>query len=332
MPSTALPTFDASTELTGGVLEISVDCVKVLDTDGNLLFMNQNGMCVMEIEDFKTVQGRHWPLLWPESTRPIVQDAVETAMRGQLAHFVAECPTAKGTMKWWDVTVTLLPQPDGNPTRLISVSRDITAQREAEKILRASNEQMQIATREMAHRINNTLAVVQSIIGQTAKTTPDPKDFSAAVSKRIAAMANANRALASGQWDGANLESLIKDELGAHIGEGESRVRISGPVVALPPTSVTAFALVIHELATNAAKYGALSGDHGHVDISWGVSPGAKGQSSLLFYWRECDGPPVSEPKRRGFGSVLLDRGVDDCKVSRTFDPAGVQCRIELPL
>jgi PAS domain S-box-containing protein len=304
--------------------------VKVLDAHGHLLFMNRNGLCVMEIDDFDEVRGKPWPTLWPDESRQLVRDAMESASRGGLGHFIAECPTAKGTPKWWDVTVAAVPY--GPQLRLISISRDVTLQRKAEEVLKASNEQMKIAAHEMAHRINNTLAVVQSIIGQTARTTPDPKEFAAAVSTRIAAMAKANRALAEGNWNGANLEALVRQELGAHISESDPRLHLTGPEIALPPSAVTAFALLIHELATNAVKYGALVGEAGAVDITWTVTPDERGRTTLTVLWRERGGPPVKTPTRRGFGSILLDRGIDDCKVERRFDPEGVTCRIVLGL
>lgn len=187
-----------------------------------------------------------------------------------------------------------------------------------------------VSAREMAHRINNTLAVVQSIISQTGRVTPDPKAFGEAINRRIAAMASANRLLAGGNWDRADLESLLRQQFSAQ-GIAEARIRLQGPKTALPSRNIVAFGLIVHELADNAVKFGALSNEAGHVDLVWETAP-RDGRSWLTLDWRETGGPPVGEPARKGFGSALLDRGVDDCKVSRTFDPAGLSCRIELPL
>lgn len=329
--------------------------------------MNADGLCAMEIDDFSLFHNKLWPELWPEPLRPLVRSAIAAALAGKVGHFIAECPTAKGTPKWWDVSVTMMPGEEGRESRLISISRDVTVQRKLQNTLladgatmrqlnhelrsdnlemRHQNEQMRLesaqinvenehltlAAREMAHRINNTLAVVQAIVNQTIKTTPDPKAFMAAVTMRIAAMSKANRALATGVRNGANLESLIKDEIGAHVGSVDSRVTMSGPPVAIPASSITAFALVVHELATNAVKYGALSGDDGHVDMTWAIKNDSAGRPGLHFLWSERGGPPVTTPERKGFGSILLDRGVDDCRVERRFEPAGVVCTITLPL
>lgn len=207
-----------------------------------------------------------------------------------------------------------------------------------------------MSTREMAHRINNTLAVVQSIINQTARMVSEPKEFAQAVNLRIGAIAAANRALLTSEWDGADLESLVRQELLTQ-GADEARLHTSGPRTALPARSVTAFSLVIHELATNAIKHGALSGERGDVDLVWSVGAfssdvdtGSRGENAinqnidgkdarlLSFVWTERGGPPVTVPERKGFGSLLLDRGVDDCRVTRRFEPTGLVCTITLPL
>jgi len=190
-----------------------------------------------------------------------------------------------------------------------------------------------MSTREMAHRINNTLAVVQSIINQTARMVSEPKDFARAVNLRIGAIAAANRALLASEWDGADLESLVRQELLAQ-GADEARLHASGPRTALPARSVTAFSLVIHELAANAIQHGALSGERGDVDLAWSINQTADAKHAplLTFVWTERGGPPVAEPERKGFGSMLLARGVDDCRVTSRFEPTGLVCTIALPL
>jgi len=196
---------------------------------------------------------------------------------------------------------------------------------------RRANAQPTMSVREMAHRINNTLAVVQAIITQTARLTGDPADFVDAVSRRIAAMAVANRSLLNGDHDGSDLETLVRQELEMQ-GAASTRLSLRGPRAALPSRSVVSFALVIHELATNAVKYGALSNDTGTVEMTWSVAPDSDARDMLSFLWRERGGPPVAPPRRKGFGSIVLERGLDDCKVSRSFEPEGLTCGIALPL
>jgi diguanylate cyclase (GGDEF)-like protein/PAS domain S-box-containing protein len=121
------------------VLEASVDCIKVLNSDGTLELMNGPGLCAMEIDNFELVRGKDWAALWPADERPAIQDAVERARSGDPARFSAACPTAKGTPKWWDVIVSPIPYGCGRPGQLLAISRDVTA-------LRATTEQLRWAS------------------------------------------------------------------------------------------------------------------------------------------------------------------------------------------
>ncbi len=118
------------------MFESSPDCLKIMDLDGGLLVMNRNGLCSMEVDDFAVLKGAHWANLWPEATRAEVNASLDAARAGQVAHFVAFCPTAKGTPKWWDVTVSPIRDRSGAVIRLLSASRDVSALRLAEEQLR----------------------------------------------------------------------------------------------------------------------------------------------------------------------------------------------------
>lgn len=111
----------------------TANSVSMLDRHGRLLFMNQDGLCNMEIDDFNDVRGKPWASLWPAESQPLVTSSIALALHGHVGHFTANCPTVKGSPKWWDVTVTLVPEMDGAPARLLSVSYDITDQLAAEK-------------------------------------------------------------------------------------------------------------------------------------------------------------------------------------------------------
>jgi PAS domain S-box-containing protein len=133
-----------SEALNRSIVESSTDCVKVLDLDGNLLFMNGPGLCAMEIDDFQSVAGRPWASLWPDDTRPAVEAALATAKAGRPARFAAFCPTAKGKPRWWDVAVSSVRNHD-EPVRLVSISRDVTAQHQAEQHLRDAMQRAEAA-------------------------------------------------------------------------------------------------------------------------------------------------------------------------------------------
>lgn len=135
-----------SEEFTRTALENSPDCVKVLDTEGRLTYMNYNGTCIMEVDDFNTLKNKSWWDLWPEGSKEDVRGAVAKALKGETAQFQAFCPTAKGTPKWWDVMVSPVASANGFISQLISVSRDITEKRKAEEAIRQSEKQFKDIT------------------------------------------------------------------------------------------------------------------------------------------------------------------------------------------
>ena len=121
-----LKTTDLSADALAGVLAQSVDCVKLLGLDGSVLWMNTNGLCAMEIDDFGTVCGLSWDDLWPDPARHLIAEALPAASAGEIVRFNAFCPTAKGTPRWWDVTVSSVSGADGEQVGFLAISRDVT--------------------------------------------------------------------------------------------------------------------------------------------------------------------------------------------------------------
>jgi PAS domain S-box-containing protein len=200
---------------------------------------------------------------------------------------------------------------------------DISSRKKAEA-------QRELLLAELNHRVKNTLAVVQGIAHQTFKET-DP-DSRHAFEGRLVALSVAHNLLTRASWENASLEQLAADTL--HVsGQAGERVSLSGPRILLPPREALAIAMALHELYTNAVKYGALSNDAGRVALEWSRTDGPNARLELV--WREHGGPPVSPPKRRGFGSLLLDRTLAhdlDGSVSMEFKPQGLVCSIIAPL
>jgi two-component system CheB/CheR fusion protein len=178
--------------------------------------------------------------------------------------------------------------------------------------------------------VKNTLAVVQAIAHQTLRHTSSNKDFVERFDGRLAALAGAHGLLVESEWKGADVGTLARQQLQSYVPTNSKRVQIEGPPVALTADLATPFGLVLHELATNAAKHGALSGRNGTVALNWSVTGNKK--KVLKFTWRERGGPKVTQPKRTGFGSALIDQGIPGASVKRDFQPDGIACIIELPL
>ncbi|MGE0503051.1 MAG: sensor histidine kinase [Rhizobiaceae bacterium] len=184
---------------------------------------------------------------------------------------------------------------------------------------------------ELNHRVKNTLATVQSIARQTLRSARDTASAGRDFEARIIALSKAHNLLSARQWASTELSALVCQELSIH---GEGRVESSGPSVVLDPKASIAFAMLLHELATNAAKYGALSTPTGVVSVTWSRE-GIGADGMLRLDWAERGGPPVDVPSRKGFGSRMVERvavGELGGTIEAIYDPAGFRCRMDVPL
>ncbi|MBV9287974.1 MAG: PAS domain S-box protein [Hyphomicrobiales bacterium] len=185
---------------------------------------------------------------------------------------------------------------------------------------------------ELNHRVKNTLSIVQSIAHQTFREEVAAHDARNAFEGRLVALALAHNLLTQANWGLASLEKIARVVLNVG-GESGGRILLSGPPILLPPKEALSIAMALHELCTNAMKYGALSNDAGRVAVQW--SRAARPEPRLELVWREVGGPPVLPPRRRGFGSRMLERALADDlngEVSVAYEPAGVVCRITASL
>lgn len=202
-----------------------------------------------------------------------------------------------GQLRWMGYWAEAAPKDTGSAMkhRILGVLQDITERREAQ-------EKQAMLSGELAHRVKNILAIVQSIANQTLINAPSLEKASHDFSVRINALARAQDILTHGAAKSADLLQIVEASLDIH-GSHSQRFTISGPEVALSPQAALSMALALHELSTNAVKYGALSGDVGMVDIGWTMD-----HDGFHFHWRETGGPAVSKPTRKGFGSKLIER------------------------
>ncbi|MBY2942924.1 PAS domain S-box protein [Rhizobium leguminosarum] len=227
--------------------------------------------------------------------------------------------------KLLDVSLTVSPiyDAEGRIVGASKIARDITARKEAERV-------QEVLIAELNHRVKNILATVAAIARQTFAGAPDAEAARAAFDARLQSLARAHDLLTHGNWEAASLGNVVSEALSAYPAE---RLDISGPDLNISPKAVVALALIVHELATNAAKYGALSAESGKIAVSWKLE--GSPDPSLILLWSESGGPPVKPPLRRGFGSRLIEAmssGQLKGRAELAYDDGGLRCLISAPL
>ncbi|HEV7265302.1 MAG TPA: PAS domain S-box protein [Falsiroseomonas sp.] len=251
------------------------------------------------------------------------EEELETARREGRAPDVRWHLRKDGSRVFIEGSVTALRRPDGGIRSFLKIGQDVTGRRAAE-------EAQALLAREVDHRAKNALTVVQTMLRLTR--ADDVPSFVRAVEGRVAALARAQTLLAEGRWNGAALHAMLQGELAPFL--AGQRADLDGPPMELPPGTAQPLAMAVHELATNAAKHGALSVPQGHVSVSWHL--GRSAPSVLSLRWAEMDGPPVAgPPTRRGFGSRVLEgtvRAQLGGTVWLTWGTAGLVCEMEVPL
>jgi len=270
-----------------------------------------------------------WKLFWPDGT-PLAHDECpmavalreDRAVRGMEA--AAERPD--GTRVPFIPYPTPIHDETGKLVGAVNMLVDITDRKRAE-------EQHNLLVRELHHRVKNTLAMVQAITGSTARATDNIEDFKTALFGRIQSLAKAHLLL-SDEERAVSFAHVLRSELGAFDDGSHERIVLSGPDVPLTSQLAVSLGMAIHELTTNAAKYGSLSVYGGKVEVNWSVTIGAT-RRTLSFDWVESGGPPVTQPQRQGFGSRLLAYvlpGQIQARSRIDFASNGVRVHCELPL
>lgn len=197
-----------------------------------------------------------------------------------------------------------------------------------ENVLAAQRQKLMID--ELNHRVKNTLATVQSIAIQTARSNTDPASFAETFQSRIMALSHTHNLLTQSHWEGADLRAILEHETEAY---GPTRISLNGPPVSLEPAVVLSLGMIFHELATNAAKYGALHTPDGRILIDWGLAD--QRHRKLKLSWREIGGPKVAAPARKGFGSRLIERNIRHDlagEIDLVYAPEGLIAELTVPL
>jgi PAS domain S-box-containing protein len=263
---------------------------------------------------------------YPGDREKLVAAAEEAMARGESfaeAEFRVVWPDK--SVHWLLLRAELRQDDNGAPAGAVGVTLDITARKREE-------ERGRLLTNELNHRVKNTLATMQAVASQTFRNAKSLNDARQSFLDRLSAMAGAHDILTRESWEGAELGDVAK--VAAAGFDTSGRIDISGPRVRLVPRTAIAVAMALHELATNAVKYGSLSAADGRVELTWRID-GAPGEERLRMEWREYRGPPVAPPTRRGFGSRLIEDGLSrelggDVRI--LFEPGGVICTVDCPL
>ncbi|MBV8192063.1 MAG: PAS domain S-box protein [Alphaproteobacteria bacterium] len=274
------------------------------------------------------IVGKRFTLLIP-SDRPEEEGTILGCIRRGvgLAHFETARRRKDGTLIEVSITVSPISDAKGRIVGASKIARDITDRKRQER-------HQNTLVNELNHRVKNTLASVQSIAAQTLRHSETTAKAQKQITSRLVALSKAHDVLTQRSWEGAPLRQLIEEAVAPHCVPEVERFDLDGPEVWVSPKKALAMTMALHELCTNAVKYGALSADKGRVRIAWSVRDAA-GQLRLRLRWSEIGGPLVSPPSRHGFGSRLIERGLGldlGGEVRLAFDPAGVVCVIDAPL
>lgn len=232
-----------------------------------------------------------------------------------------------GSTRWLLMRAEAIQGPDGQPRRVLGVLLDVTERKLGE-------ERQHLLLHEIAHRVKNTLATVLALATLTARTSTDVASYRDKLIDRVQGMAKTHDILTANHWEGADLRDVVANEVVPYEEESARRIRVEGPPVDLSPRAAVAVGMLMHELSTNAAKYGSLSTHAGRLDVLWTVDEGAA-PPRLDLTWTERAGPPVTAPARPGFGSTLIQRGLArelDAQVRFDFAPEGLTFHLSMPL
>lgn len=309
MSETIMAQFaEQANDVLSAVLDQTADCIKLVSMDGEIEYVNGNGLRALGFANSTEILGRRWVELWPEDGRARVEQSISKASRGQSDRFEGYCPSIGGQTRWWDVSVSPIKHGD-TITHLLATSRDVTdkvqeslnERRMRESAVQAAERSDSIA-REMRHRLKNQLAVVGSVAKLLARHSDGAKDLIERFEGKLQALARAQDLLTVHRDSPITATTAVSQVLDAS-GAGDLIEVIALPEARLGDDGVQQLALILGELQTNSLKYGALGNDAGKITLS-----GSLRQGVLSLHWHEDTGQAVATPTREGSGFLLLSR------------------------
>jgi PAS domain S-box-containing protein len=280
--------------------------------------------------DRKEVLGHSFNFLMARGADPKALAQVEAAFEGSSTDHGSEIRYRRkdGSMFWAAIFISPVLDASGDVVQHFASFVDLTRQKQEQA-------QSTMMINELNHRVKNTLATVQSIVWQALRKAADPDVTRQYIESRLFALSRSHDLLTRENWEGAGLRDLINEALepfGVANGRTE-RFLVTGKNIRIPPNATLALGIAFHELATNAVKYGAFSNESGSIMIAWTIEPTPQGDR-LVLHWQEKNGPPVTPPSRRGFGSRVIERGLAHelgGTVHLDYRADGVVCTINIP-
>ena len=302
--------------------------VGVLSLDGILLEANEPAVAAAGVPRDALIGRPFWECFWwdvgPETTERL-RAAVATAAGGERVRYDAEIQVAGGQRLWIDFQIAPVFDRKGKVVELIPSGVDITERKQSEA-------HRELLIGELSHRVKNTLATIQSIAGQTIRGAVSMEAFRDAFNARLRSIAGSHDLLVEFDHKQVPLVALLRHQVLSYVPD-EAQLELEGEDIDLPGTIAHPLGLILHELATNASKYGALSAEAGKVHVAWEVEK-VGALRKLVLSWTERGGPLVIPPSRRGFGTRLIERSLlsDEDEAVLSYDPKGFSCRLVMDL
>jgi PAS domain S-box-containing protein len=301
------------------IVESSDDAIVSKNLDGIITSWNKGAERVFGYTADEAI-GQPITIVIPEDRQNEERDILTRIRRGErIDHFETVRRRKHGSLIFISLTISPVKNGEGKIVGASKIARDITEQKR-------SQEQIATLAREAEHRSKNMLANVQAAVHLSHSDTPE--GLKQAIEGRIQALANVHSLFVKTRWIGADLSTIATQELAPYFDKDKARVRIDGPPVLLEPNAAQTIAVTLHELATNAAKYGALSAANGQVDLNWSH----EADGVLCVRWTETGGPKVQEPTHKGFGGRIIEQMIPQLKGKAHFEwrPEGLACEITL--
>jgi PAS domain S-box-containing protein len=307
--------------LLASIVESSDDAIVSKNLDGIIMSWNSGAERVFGYTAEEAI-GQPITMVIPQDRHSEERDILTRIRRGErIDHYETIRQRKDGNLIVVSLTVSPIRTADGKVVGASKIARDITEQKRTQ-------ERIATLAREAEHRSKNMLASVQAVVNFSNSDTPE--GLKEVITGRIQALANVHSLFVESRWIGAELSAIAEQEFAPYRASDRSRVRIEGPPTLLEPTIAQTIAMSLHELATNAAKYGSLSVTHGRIELTWEQNADRR----LIIQWKETGGPVVQTPTRTGFGSLVIGRVIGQLGGSAQFDwrPEGLVCAMTIPV